>query len=127
MEFPAHLWDDPADRELARGAADLFADAPLVLTDRLANSVFLSPAAERLLGDRAPALVNRACYSLLGFDSGERPPDALATALLGEREPWKAMVLLAGRGCHVEASAIRRGARLVCGVLRLTPRTDGGR
>lgn len=125
MDFPNELWDDDRDRALARQLADLFVEAPLVLTDRLTNSIYLNTAAEDLLGQRAAAIVNRAAYSLLGFGAAESAPATLADALLGRADSWRSVVHLFADDelgqAVCEASAIMRGGQFVCGVLRLTP------
>ena len=125
MDFPDVLWDDERDRALARQLVVLFADVPLVLTDRLTNSIYLNEAAEALLGQRAEAVVNRAAYSLLGYGASEAAPAALADALLGRGESWRSVVRVYADDelgqAVCEASAVQRGGVFVCGVLRLAP------
>ena len=125
MDLPNELWDHDADRALAHQLVELFVDVPVVLTDRLTNSIYLNEAAERLLGQRAEAVVNRAAFSLLGFGSGESTPQGLVDALLGQAPSWRSVVRLfadESLGHAVcEASAVCRGEHHVCGVLRFTP------
>lgn len=129
MDFPDVLWDDDRDRALARQLVVLFADVPLVLTDRLTNSIYLNEAAEALLDQRAEAVVNRAAYSLLGYGASEAAPPALADALLGAGQPWRSVVRVYADDelgqAVCEASAVRRGEEFVCGVLRLAPLATG--
>lgn len=103
---------------------ELFRDQPLMLTDELANSTYLSEGAELLLGDRAGALVNRLSFSLLGFGSRGVVPPAIQKALLGEGPAWRGAVDLAeappSRWHVAEISAIRREGRFLCGVVRLS-------
>ncbi len=126
MLFPADLWNDPADREIVGRTVDLFESTPLLLTDRLTNSVFFNDPAEALYGEAAEAIVNRAAWSLLGFDFSSAAPTALEAALLGSGDPWKGIVRLpdgAPRFC--EASAVVRDGRLVCGMIRFAaPESD---
>lgn len=129
MEFPHHLWEETEDRVLAEALVPMFESYALVLTDRLANTVYLNPRAEALFGDRAGALVNRLSFSLLGYGERDAVPEALTNALLGEGAPWRGVALIHGADGpphFVEASAVRRGGRLVCGVLRLSPRAATG-
>lgn len=125
MDFPGELWDHEDERALARQLSELFVDVPLVLTDRLTNSIYLNAAAEEMLGQRAEAVVNRAAYSLLGFGVAESAPPALTEALLGRADSWRSVVRLFAddpMGQAVcEASAVSRGGDFVCGVLRFTP------
>ena len=129
MDLPFNLWSDDADRELVSQTVELFSDTPLVLTDRLTNSVFVNGPAAVLLGDRGEALVNRAAYSLLGFGAADKLPEPIEKALLGDGPPWRGLVRPAVEGIPAEsvnplfceASAINRHGVLVCGILRLTP------
>jgi hypothetical protein len=125
VKFPSENWPIQEDRHLVEDFVAAFPDQALVLTDKLTNSVWFSPAAEELLGDRALALVNRVAFSLLGFDDRERQPTRLVDALLGEAEPWRGVVHLpcetGKRLAFVEASAIRKADELVCGIIRLKP------
>ena len=68
MRFPIELWNSDSDRVLILTALAETASGPLVVIDRLGNTVFFNDAAERLWGERAEALVNRAIVSLLGLD-----------------------------------------------------------
>lgn len=130
MRFPTELWNDPADCALAKQLADAFAAVPLMLTDKLTNTIFVNEAAEALYGERAEAIINRVAASLLGFGEKANHPDRLVAALLGEAAPWKGAVRVdavpAPRLVYVEASAVRRGDRLVCGVVRLVPQAEAG-
>ncbi len=128
MDFPSILWNDPADRELVSQTVELFHDTPLILTDRLTNSVFVNEAAATLFGDRGEALVNRTAYSLLGFGASEKLPEPLEHALLGDSPPWRGIVRISRVDggalmpqAFCEASAVSRAGNLVCGILRLTP------
>ena len=125
MQIPQELWSDKDERRLVTDAAKLFEDLPIVLTDNLANSIWMNERAEELFGDSAEALVNRAAFSLLGFGSAGEAPDALAEALLGKRGPWKAFVnvetAVGPKALFCEASAICRGEDLICGILRFRP------
>ncbi len=121
MRFPAELWKHPADRELLKQTIELFSTVPLVLTDGITNSVYFNDAAERLYGEEAEAIVNRAAWSLLGFDFSSSAPAGLEGALLGTADPWKGVVRVAGGATRFcEASAIRRGEQLVAGLIRFT-------
>jgi len=124
LELPASLWPQPADLQLASDMAALFDASPLILTDRLANSLYLNAAAEELFGERAEALVNRLSFSLLGFGNREKVPGGLEEALLGRGAPWRGVVQVQAAdgplARFAEASAIRRGDLLVCGVIRLS-------
>jgi hypothetical protein len=125
VRIPDELWSDARDRELVGQTTELFAAVPLVLTDRLSNSVWFNAPAEALFRDRAEAIVNRAAWSLLGFGFAAAAPDRLMAALLGEGPPWKGMVRPEGnpaaRPEFCEASALVREGRLVCGILRFLP------
>lgn len=125
MRLPVELWPDPRDRQLVEDLVAGFSHLPVVLTDRLTNSIWLSGPAEELLGERAEALVNRVSYSLLGFGEREKQPQGVVDALLGTDRPWKgALHLPSGDGSRlsfVEASAIVREGQFVCGVLRFSP------
>lgn len=126
MQLPSTLWEDPQDLALVEATAQLFASEPLLLTDILTNTVFLNREAERFLGGRAEDLVNRVTASLLGFDTAsQKLPARMIEALHGKGDPWKGFVgvpTAAGAvPSMVEASAIVRGGRLVCGVVRVKP------
>lgn len=132
MRFPAELWPDPRDRQLAEELGEAFSHLPIVLTDNLTNSVWLTGRAEELLGERAEALVNRVSYSLLGFGEREKQPQGVVDALLGKGGPWKGVVHLPradgpSRLVFVEASAVVREGRFVCGVLRFAPQEETSR
>ncbi len=128
MELPHQLWKEDEDRALVFQTVELFHDAALILTDGLANSVFVNEEAAGLFRERGEALVNRAAYSLLGFGTSEKLPAPLESALLAQGPPWRGIVRL-GTVEHpgnpttalCEASAINRRGTLVCGILRLTP------
>ena len=127
VHFPDELWQDDDERRLARQLAEAFDEFPIILTDRLANSVYLSPPAEAIFGDRAEALVNRLALSLLGYGHKERVPPGLLEALLGEGKPWRGVVAIKGsselpRLHFVEASAVVCDGRLVTGLLRIGER-----
>lgn len=125
MRFPAELWNSEQDRQLVRQFLDAFEDHPIVLTDQLANTIYFNNTAEALFGDRAEAVVNRVSFSLLGYGAKENIPEAFIKALLGDAPPWRGVVDLAPEGnpprhYFVEASAIRRAGKLVCGILRVS-------
>ena len=126
MEFPAELWTDEQDRQYAEDLVRAFEGSPLILTDRLANSNYLTPQAAHLLGDSEEALVNRLSFSLLGFGKHQKVPTALVKALEGEGPSWRGVVDLGEMGSarwhFCEASAVVRDGRLVCGVIRLSPK-----
>lgn len=133
MELPIEIWESDEDRQLVSAALETFASVPLIVTDKLTNSVYLNPAAEEVCGERAEALVNRVMYSLLGFGKREHAPSGLAVALLGEAGPWRGVVEVptaTGWSRRVaEASAVVRNGRFVCGLVRLSPdevRRDDG-
>jgi PAS domain-containing protein len=123
LELPTGLWSDPEDLRLIDQALGLFPSEPVLLTDRLTNTVYLNPEAERLLGERGEGLVNRVAFSLLGIEKGGRQAAAVADALLGKGHAWRGVVYPEGREdrkpVFCEASAIKRAGRLVCGILRL--------
>jgi len=106
---------------MVRAMADLFDDQPLVLTDRLLNTIYFSPAAEELFRDRGEAIVNRALFSILGLDDRNHIPPRMVEALSGKAGPWKAVMNLPGRPAPwvCEASCVRDGEMLLCGVVRL--------
>lgn len=126
MRFPSELWEDARDAALALATAEGLAAMPLVLTDRLTNAVFFNEEAEAVFGDRAEALVNRTTLSLLGFSKIEGMPAPLVDALLAKGEPWRGVAVLdvspKPEARFVEASAVHRGDRLVCGLLRIGPK-----
>jgi hypothetical protein len=87
MRFPIELWTDPADAALATATAEGFAFFPIILTDRLANAVFINEAAESIFRDRAEALVNRTTLSLSGIRKGGLPPRGIDAGAAGEERP----------------------------------------
>lgn len=124
MRFPEELWPDSSECLAVRALVDGFPDAALILSDKLANTLYFSPAAEALFGDRAEAIVNRLTLSLLGFGERDRVPQSLLAALLGESGPWEGIVHLqtaAGpRQAFASISAIRRrDGSLLAGVVRI--------
>jgi len=127
MRFPIELWTDPADAVLAAATAEGFAFFPIILTDKLANAVFINEAAESIFRDRAEALVNRTTFSLLGFEKLECLPEGLTLALQARSTPWRGVVQLDVTGGqerrYVEASAVHRDGELVCGLLRIAEHT----
>lgn len=125
MNFPAELWSDEQDRRVVLQAVELLVAIPLVLTDKLTNSVYFNAPAEELFCDSGEAIVNRAAFSLLGFGSHEKMPPGLPKALLGECDPWRGIVHPDGGSGPIfcEASTARRQGRFLCGILRFTPRT----
>lgn len=127
MRFPIELWNDPADAALATATAEGFSFFPIILTDRLANAVFINECAETIFRDRAEALVNRTTLSLLGFEKAECLPEGLTKALMATGAPWRGVVMLDVAGeqerRYVEASAVHRDGVLVCGILRIAERT----
>ncbi len=124
MELPLEIWESDEDRQLVSAAVETFGAVPLILTDKLTNSVFLNAPAEVAFEERAEALVNRVAYSLLGFGKREHAPAGLAVALLGEAGPWRGVVEVptpTGWSRRVaEASAIVQGERFICGLVRLS-------
>jgi len=121
MIFPREVWKSDEDITLVEQMLDLFAEESVIVTDELSNTVYFSPVAEKVFQDRGEAIVNRAAYSLLGFDRFENQPKPLVGALLGKGEPWRGAVILPGQTNAVfcEASAIKRGDEFVCGIIRL--------
>lgn len=100
---------------------DLFGGDPVLLTDELTNSVFFNEKAEKLYHESGDAIVNRAAYSLLGFESFEGVPQSLVDALMGKRDAWRGFVKVPGQKCTVcfcEASALVREEELICGLIR---------
>jgi hypothetical protein len=130
LRFPAELWENEQEREMAHALAQAFSQQPLILTDRLANTVYFTPSAEALFHDRGEAIVNRLLFSLLGYGERTCIPTGLKEALLGEARPWRGVVHL-GTGTDdphtrvAEASAVMNGERFVCGVLRLAAERTG--
>lgn len=122
MRFPDELWDNPSERAIIQQFVDAFAAYPLVLTDKLANTIYFNQSAESLFQDHAEAIVNRLSFSLLGFGRKETVPPGLISALLGEGAPWRGVVNIADadspRHLFIEASAIRTREKLLCGVVR---------
>jgi hypothetical protein len=127
MRFPIELWTDPADAALATATAEGFAFFPIILTDRLANAVFINEAAESIFRDRAEALVNRTTLSLLGFEKADCLPEGLTLALQAKSGPWRGVVMLDVAGGaerrYIEASAVHRDGELICGILRIAEHT----
>lgn len=122
MNLPNSLWPNAAELALLEGLTLAFEQHPLLLTDQLVNVVYVNDEAERLLGDRAGAIVNRLSLSLLGFGYREKIPESLLGALLGTAPPWRGVVHVGEEGpvpVFAEASAVVSGGRLVCGVIRL--------
>ncbi|MCC6545963.1 hypothetical protein IT570_02255 [Candidatus Sumerlaeota bacterium] len=124
MRFPVELWETDLECQIIRQFLDAFAGHPVMLTDKLANTVFFTPEAEELLADRGEAIVNRLSFSLMGFGSKDRVPPGLTAALLGESVPWRGVVNLSSddspRLRFAEASAIRSPGRFLCGVVRFS-------
>lgn len=123
MEFPQQLWEEETESTVVmiRQVLDLFESDPVILTDVLTNSIFFNPLAEELFGEAGEALVNRATYSLLGFEQFNGVPKALADALLGEADCWRGYVRLPHTGDAVyycEASAIKTSNKHLAGVIR---------
>ncbi|MEO8377899.1 MAG: hypothetical protein ABI579_09540 [Candidatus Sumerlaeota bacterium] len=123
MRFPGELWETETDRQVILQFVDAFAGHPLVLTDKLANTIFFNAEAEALYADRGEAIVNRLSFSLLGYGGKkDKVPSGLTPALLGEGVPWRGIVNLSESETpklhFVEASAIRAPGRLLCGVIR---------
>lgn len=110
---------------MIQGALDLFADQPLILTDRLANSIYFNPGAEALFAERGEALVNRVLFSLLGLGERSTVPPRLVEALDGSGAPWKGVVQppdVNGECAMLcEVSAIGQGEAFLCGMVRLRP------
>jgi len=120
MEFPEELWKTEQEKQLIFQALDLFEHQPVIITDQLANSVFLNKKAEELYGQRGEAIVNRAVFSLLGFDSFEGMPQKLVDGLSGNGEVWRGFVkhpTEQNKICFAEASAIVH-ENLKCGMIR---------
>jgi hypothetical protein len=126
MDFPTDLWTEEADRRLLDDLLGLFEGEPVVLVDRLLNSVHFNAAAEGLFAARGEAIVNRSAFSLLGLGEREQAPESLVAALLGEGAPWRGGVRAIGEDAggapaFCEATAIVRDGHHVAGVLRLRP------
>ncbi|CAN5200571.1 hypothetical protein BH09SUM1_BH09SUM1_24530 [soil metagenome] len=125
MQIPVALYPNPNDLALVEDLVAAFSAVPVILTDKLTNSVFLNEEAELLFGDDAASLVNRLGLSLLGFGHKDRIPAALTAALLGEGLPWRGMINLGTpdlpRLVFAEASAIARPGHFVAGVIRFSP------
>ncbi|MGF1574212.1 MAG: PAS domain-containing protein [Sumerlaeia bacterium] len=123
MEFPQQLWEDESQSTVVmiRQVLDLFEQDPVILTDVLTNSVYFNEHAEGLFGESGEALVNRATYSLLGFENHTGVPSTLADALLGKAEAWRGYVKLPGKNGSVfycEASALKTSDKHIAGVIR---------
>lgn len=123
MRFPEELWHDESESTVVmiRQVLDLFENDPVILTDILTNSVFFNDHAELLFGESGEALVNRATYSLLGFENFTGVPSSLAEALLGKADCWRGYVKLPNKGGDVfycEASALKTSEKHLAGVLR---------
>lgn len=122
MRFPEELFT-AEERPLVTGVLDLFRQRPLVLTDRLTNSIYLNPPAEELFGLDGESIVNRAAYSLLGFGESDKLPLPVADALLGDTDAWRSLVTPpGGHPVFCEASCVRIGDAFVAGLLRFEPR-----
>jgi len=123
LEFPHEIWTDEEKRAAVRGAVDLFADRALLVTDELANTVYLSPEAEKVFGDRAEALVNRLSFSLLGFGNRSEVPKAMVEAINGEGPPWKGLVNVGGgeppNWYLAEMSSAGKGKQFIAGFILL--------
>jgi hypothetical protein len=120
VNLPLESWPGEQERALVTGLLAALAGRPVALTDGLANTLWFSPEAESLFGERAEAIVNRVAFSLLGFGKNDRLPPGLKEALLGEGPAWRGIVKPEGRGeqTFLEASCIQQNGRLLCGVLR---------
>lgn len=122
MRFPAELWDIESDRQVVEEFLEAFATFPIVLTDRLANTVYFNARAEVLFGERAEEIVNRLSFSLLGYGRKDQAPGGLTEALLGDAGPWRGIAEVAEVRLFIEASAMRRDGRFLCGVIRFSQR-----
>jgi hypothetical protein len=132
LRFPAELWPDPVDSQRILALADAFADHPLLLTDKLANTVYMTNPVETLFGDRNEALINRLALSLLGFGERDRVAPGLVEALTGEAGPWRGIVQAQTAAgplpIFAEVSAAKRpDGRLLCGIIRLGKPQGGNR
>lgn len=127
MQFPRNLWTNAEHADMAVQVLAIFPGRAVMLTDILGNTIYLSPEAAELFGDREEALLNRLSASLLGMGDRESVSPRFWKAIDGTDEPWRAMVRLPGqqRAVFAEASAVRQGEHFICGVIRLdTPRKD---
>jgi hypothetical protein len=124
LEFPSSLWSAESDRLMAQELVGAFQNEPIILTDELANVVYVNPMAEKLFDENAEALVNRLVFSLLGFGKKGMIPKTLEKALLGEEVPWRGVVDLADapptKYFFAHGSAIQAGKHFICGVIRLS-------
>lgn len=127
LELPVSLWKIE-DYERVKDLAALFSDQPLILTDNLANAVYLNERAEDLFQERAEALVNRLSFSLLGFNDARPVSEGLKKTLLGKAPPWRGIVHFPEPVKSiriVDASAIVRPSRLIAGVIRISNKSAG--
>lgn len=120
MKFPAELWIDPRHRQAVQDLTTFLDSAPLILTDQLANAVYLSDAAAELLEDRSEALVNRQIFSLLGYGEKSNGPAGFLEAItLPQATPWRGVVRFGEAARFVEASGTFADGQLLCGVVRI--------
>lgn len=123
LQFPAELFVDERQRQAVLDFVEAFAHRPLLLTDRLCNSIYINPAAEDLFAARAEEIVNRLAFSLMGYSHLVRTPPRMTEALLAQGDPWRGVVPLEQGppiGWHfAEVSCISMDGTLVCGVVIL--------
>lgn len=124
MRFPDELWPELPQGAMVRAFVEAFSESPIILTDRLLNSVYFTEPAERLFAERAEAIVNRLALSLLGFGEKDRIVPGLVEALSGTADPWEGIVnLQAAEGplsVYIQASSIReRDGQLIAGIIRI--------
>ena len=126
MQFPAELFDDPRHRQAVSDFIEAFAERPMLLTDKLCNTIYINDAAETLFAARAEEIVNRLAFSLMGYSHLMRTPPRMTEALLAQGDPWRGVVPLEPGppiGWHfAEVSSITIDGALVCGVVILDPK-----
>ena len=123
MEIPLDLWESQEDQQRVVDLITLFEADPLILTDSLANVIYLNDLALGLFTDRAGALINRLSFSLLGFGERTDVPQPFVNALTGEGPAWRGMMNIGTDRTPnirmINASAVAKEDHFVCGVLRL--------
>ncbi len=127
MRFPLELWNNDEERAAVLTRLAEAPAGPVVVADAIGNVVFLNDAAERLWGERADAMLNRALVSLLGLDARREIADALGRAF-DEGRDWSSAVRIPCQGARKRRAAsiqfvfrtARRGApRILAAVVTL--------
>lgn len=92
MRFPIELWNSDAERVAVLARVAEAPAGPVLVVDKLGNTVFLNDAAERLLGERADALVNWLATALLGLAQDRQGRGEAFTRSIERGESWSGSV-----------------------------------